>query len=108
VQGFVPLSKTVELIQRMHDVSIWVWSLNSKETIDKSLQQLGIEEKFTEFITRENAQYLKPDPTGFFITAGTNAKKDEFLMIGNSDSDRGAALAAGIQYIDVSEIEEID
>ena len=47
---------------------------------------------------------LKPEPDGFnkyFITLGEN---HEFLMIGNSQYDQGAAENCGIEFLDVKDL----
>lgn len=103
--GVHPIEKTISLIKMLSGVRLWIWSTNDSETVAKFTKELEIYDLFSEIITRDRVDFIKPNPDGFFKFAGADAKREEYLMIGNSKSDSGAAKASGIQYIDVTEFE---
>lgn len=104
-KGCSPLQRVVTLIKKLEDIELWIWSSNSEKTIRKYLHELGLENKFSTFITRDSVDFIKPSPDGFLKTVGNRDQRD-FLFIGNAKNDRLAAEAAGIEYIDVRDIEE--
>jgi HAD superfamily hydrolase (TIGR01509 family) len=104
-KGCEPLNQIVMLIKQLEDLELWIWSSNSEEVIRRYLRELGIENKFSTFITRDNVDYIKPSADGFQKFKRFDLSEKDYLMIGNSKNDTLAAEKAGIEYVDVREIE---
>lgn len=85
----------------------YIWSSNSRKTIEHALRELGILDKFSKIITRSETKYIKPDPYGFFLIENSDTNKDEYLFIGNSRSDEKAAEAIGIDFFKVDYFESL-
>ena len=80
-----------------------LWSSNTKAAITPILEQYHLTDTFTTTVTRNDVDLLKPDPEGFNQHIyDNNTDKSEYLMIGDSQSDKGAASASGIDFYLVS------
>lgn len=62
------------------------------------------EKEFLAGVTHHAVNLLKPYPDGFFkiFQISTHERKD-FLMVGNSHTDEGAAQSVGIDFLKVDE-----
>lgn len=108
VKGIEPILKTIELIKDMYKrgKSLYIWSSNDSVLVEKSIKELNIYHEFNFLVTRDNVDLLKPETSGFDKhLANLDNDLDKFLMVGDSDSDSGAASSCGIHYLDVKDIE---
>lgn len=102
-----PIIETVNLTKYLYlnGSKLYIWSSNDYDLVAKNLKELNILNKFEFLITRDKVDFLKPNTSGFdkyLVTVDGNLKN--FLMVGDSDSDREAAKNSGINYLDVLEI----
>lgn len=107
VNGFDPISRTLKFIKYLHGrgKSLYIWSSNDSVLVAKSLKELDIFDYFDLLVTRDNVDFLKPETSGFDKhLSGLDADLSSFLMVGDSESDRGAAKNCKIDYLDVLEI----
>lgn len=105
--GFIPVQKTIDLIRLLNDNNkkLYVWSSNDLATIKKGLIDLQLEKYFEKIVSRDMVDLLKPYDDGFIkYFKGLGGELEEYLMIGDSDSDRMAAENSGIDYLNVTEI----
>ncbi len=104
--GFEPVTPTIELIQKIKNLDLYVWSANSENTVKRALEQLGLSNYFKHIVGRESVKMQKPDPEGFSIihSLKPNLAKESYIFIGNAPTDYQAAVRAGIEYINVNEI----
>ncbi len=100
IEGFLPNEKVVDFI-RTTDKNLYVWSSNSRATVVKHLQALGIEDKFQKIVAREHVHLLKPSPEGFSLIYSPHNMLKEYVLVGDSASDANAALNAGIRFLQV-------
>lgn len=77
---------------------LYIWSSNSTETLKNVLTDLAVHHKFEKIVSRDDVSLIKPDPAGFDLLYKKDVPKDRYLMVGDSDADRGAAQAAGINF----------
>ena len=83
---------------------LFIWSSNIKTTIEKILAEHELSGVFEQVVAKDSVNFFKPDPDGFAqILAKAQetdeqAQLDEFLMIGDSAADEGAAKAVGIDF----------
>ncbi|MFZ5438075.1 MAG: HAD family hydrolase [Patescibacteria group bacterium] len=103
-----PNMRLVQFIQENQTrFQFFLWTSNHLETIQPVLQDLGLEQSFRNIITRDAVDYPKPRPAGFDQIFIPGTSKKDYLMIGDSENDQLAAAAAGIDFIDVVDFEEL-
>lgn len=88
----------VDFIKSAKGYQFFLWSSNMRHTVKLVLAKIGILKKFTRLITRNDVNFLKPDPEGFAKIKDPRISKENYLMIGDNDLDRQAARAAGIDF----------
>ena len=106
VTGFTPHQELVDLILSLDTHKQYVYSSNSKSTVTKGIQTLGIAHKFMQVVTRNDVIHLKPHPEGFNRIKGLDSQKSQALMVGDSSSDKKAAQAYGIDYLESNYFEK--
>ncbi len=85
-----------------HDYSFYLWTSNMRETVAPILKEQGMDSLFTKVVTKSDVQFTKPEPEGFeMIFESAYQTKQEYLMIGDSVNDAGAAAQAGIEFFKV-------
>jgi len=75
------------------------------------LQDFGIDKFFKQVVTRDDVKIGKPDPEGLFkiinpLLSGGMDKK-EMLFVGDNKADYGCAKNAGIDFVAVTEAENV-
>jgi len=75
----------------------YIWSSNQAETINRIIRANGFEKLFSKIMAPPKLDFFKPDKNGF-ENIFKNGRKNDYLMIGDSDYDRQAAENAGIDY----------
>lgn len=88
----------VDFIKQAKGYQFFLWSSNMRHTVKVVLVKIGILKKFTRLITRNDVNFLKPDPEGFSQIKDPQIPKENYLMIGDNDLDCQAARAAGIDF----------
>ena len=80
--------------------SLYIWSINTQRTITKYSKLVGINNCFKGVIGRDDVDFIKYYPDGFFqIFDPENQKRGDYLLIGDSDkSDGVAAVLCGIDF----------
>jgi len=101
--GFIPSSYLVGLIKTLKNKKLYIYSSNSKETIDSGLRKLGILDHFQLIVSRDDTKYLKPNQEGFGLIPGLKGNEALFIMIGDSSSDEKAAQSASIDFFKIDE-----
>lgn len=100
----LPIDKTISLIKKLEGKRMFVWTSNDSQTAKRYLTELGILSKFELIIGHEMVDFIKPNPNGFEKYLKDVGTPESFLYIGNSSSDRKAAAACNITYLDVTEM----
>ena len=105
IDNFKPYPRTVEAIKSFKGKSLAVCSGNNTKTIKACLKVAGLESYF-QFITgRDSVRFAKPDPEALFLVLKHfNISAGQAVFIGNSINDQQASKAAGIDYVDVTEL----
>lgn len=88
----------VEFISKARGYNFFIWSSNSKETVEKILKKFGILNKFSKIVTRNEVDLLKPEIDGFIQIYNSKIPKSKYLFAGDSRADRQAAQDAGIDF----------
>lgn len=97
-RGLSSNPELIEFIKQASEFEMFVYSSNSKSTVERGLRELEIADKFELVVSRDEVIYIKPNPEGFGLILDPNVSKSEYLMIGNSHADRIAAESAGIDF----------
>jgi HAD superfamily hydrolase (TIGR01549 family) len=98
ITDYHPHTGIIEVITNMSDTKKYLWTANSKKTIEKYLPLLGLEHAFSKLITRDDVTYIKPDPQGFDLISIENPSETDYLFIGDSPHDEQAAKSAKINF----------
>jgi phosphoglycolate phosphatase-like HAD superfamily hydrolase len=81
-----------------------IWTSNMRTTIMPILQKNALDQCFKKIVTKSDVSFTKPNPEGFeSIFDSSTQKKTEYLMIGDSQNDRGAAQNAEIDFFHVTD-----
>ncbi len=82
---------------------LYLWTTNMLSTVEPVLIKAGLREHFTTLVTKSDIELTKPEPEGFYqIFNSQTQKKEDYLMIGDSSNDAGAAKNAGIEFFQVN------
>lgn len=102
------IKRNPELIEwiksHKNQYQMFLWTSNCLTTVKPILTQEGLVDCFDLLVTKDIVMYTKPDPDGFTHILDQLRKKgsehtlSDFLFIGDSDADRGAAEAVGIDF----------
>jgi HAD superfamily hydrolase (TIGR01549 family) len=76
----------------------YIWSNNQRQTIEKILKKYHIKNTFSKIVSGSDVALFKPDIEGFNLIYEPRTDKRDYLMIGDSENDKLAAINAGIDY----------
>ncbi len=94
--------EAVSFIMNNPQYKYYIWSSNSKKTVERALKKLEIFKRFKKIITRGDSTFIKPNPDGFGLIKDKNIPKNKYLLVGNSFADENAAKAIGIDFYKIS------
>ena len=103
--GIIPNKPIINFIKTNNSYfTLYIWSSNMKTTIINALSKYHLLNYFRKIITKNDLNYVKPNPEGFYMIfdAKKNKKKD-FLFIGDNENDRLAAQNASIDFFNIKE-----
>ena len=72
-------------------------------TVKRALTDMNLTTAINRMVTCDVVVFPKPNPEGFALLRMPNTSLDDYLMIGDSDNDKGAAAAVGIDYLHVDD-----
>lgn len=104
-QGYIVIPEAVALLQQLHQQNkqLYLLTSNCREVVLPILDELQITSCFKKILTVGDVPNIKPSPAPFVLIADGSPKTD-YLMVGDSVSDRGFAKNVGIEYLDVADI----
>lgn len=83
-------------------IRLAIASSNHTDTLRAVLQQLGIATLFSAIVGRDQVRWNKPAPEQLeLILATTRVIRTNALLVGDSDNDREAARAIGVDFLKV-------
>lgn len=104
---FTPHRELVEFISTLDEkIALFIYSSNSRSTVVRGVNEMGIANKFKKIVTRNDVLHVKPHPEGFDLIPGIFKNRQKFLMVGDSGSDRGVAEAVGIDFLETNYFEK--
>lgn len=101
--GFTPNTTCIALCKAVaKSYPIGIWTSNDKRTVANPLREVGVFSLADSIVTRNEVNFLKPDPDGFRFFKKPEFSASDYVMIGDSQADKGAAKQAGISFFHVS------
>jgi len=95
---------TMDLLEiSKENADLYLWTSNDKRTIVPILKELDMEKFFKKIVTRNDVKYVKPSADGFSLIYNENNPKSQYMLIGDSESDSGAANESGIDFLNIKE-----
>lgn len=92
-----------ELIRFIKESSykLYLWTNNTRKFVEGILSQYGLLDRFTLLVTRDEVKFIKPDSCGFELIRDPKVGLGEYLIIGDSKDDEGAAKNAGVDFFKI-------
>lgn len=103
-KGFEPNPTIVDLIKNSN-LKMYIFSSNSKATLNKALSEFAILDKFEKIVSRDDVDYIKPDTDGFKYILDRSVPIANYLFVGDSVSDEKVAQAVGMDFHKVNYFE---
>lgn len=98
LQGYPKNDTLVDFIRNDTKYRMFIWSSNTKPTIKRILQELGILNKFQVIVSMEDVILQKPYIDGFEKLYEKKIPKNKYLFIGDSKNDQKVADKIGIDF----------
>jgi phosphoglycolate phosphatase/pyrophosphatase PpaX len=98
-KSFTPYEDLISFLKRDLKNDLYLFSSNAKVTVETGLKSLGLQNTFEKLITRDDVIQVKPSSEGFYLIPELENNKEQFLMIGDSNSDEFAAKEANIDFL---------
>lgn len=100
--GYTTHDTVLELLRRLsRHARVHLWTSNCRETVEPVLEELSIRKLFTQTVYYNDVMYIKPDNHGLSCITASSYNPDQYLFIGDSASDEGAAQKSGIRFVHV-------
>ncbi len=99
-QGVEPHQDIINFITDNRDnYTFFLWTSNMRSTVEPILKEKGMFDIFETLVTKSDVRLTKPYPEGFSLIFNPDKHdKKDFLLIGDSHNDEGAAKAVGIDF----------
>lgn len=88
----------MDFIKNLSGYEMFIWSSNTRSTIERLLKNYGIYKKFKKIVCREDVEFVKPEIDGFDLFHNKKTPKEKYLFIGDSMNDKLAAEKIGIDF----------
>lgn len=98
LQNVLVNNSLIEFIKKAQAYSLFLWTNNTRQVIEKVLKQQYMYDAFKKIVTYNDMTFLKPNPEGFAKIYDKNIPKDQYLFIGDSLGDKNAAKNVGIDF----------
>lgn len=100
------IDKSFNLLQELHrqNKSLYLLTSNCRAVVFPILEELKVSDYFTKIVTLNDVENVKPSPAPFKLIASDETDKNQYLMIGDSISDREFAQNVEIDYLDVKDL----
>jgi len=89
------------IIKNQTVYNFYIWSNNQRPTVLNALKELKIFNLFKKIVTATDVSIYKPEPEGFALIYDKKNKREDYLIIGDSEGDRKAAENVGIDFLKV-------
>lgn len=103
--GYTSIAETIRLLKQLQQQQkqLFLLTSNCRAVVLPILNELQIASYFSRIITINDVPNIKPSAVPFKLIHDGSPKTD-YLMVGDSASDKGFARNVGIEYLDVQDI----
>lgn len=100
LDGVTPNPGLIEWIKaNKNKYAFHIWTSQMARSVDNVLQIAKITDLFASYVSRDMVKFAKPYTDGFeIISKDKGLEKSDYLMVGDSEFDEGAARNAGIDF----------
>ncbi|MBI4009489.1 HAD-IA family hydrolase [Candidatus Roizmanbacteria bacterium] len=98
LKGVLLNKELLEFILTNKEYKLFIWSSNTSVVINKILDQYKIFNKFQKIVTRLDVDLIKPEIEGFELINKPSISTNNYLFIGDSDSDEKAAKRLDMDF----------
>lgn len=79
--------------------NMFLYTSNSRKLITRLLRDLEMADAFKKVVTRNDVDFIKPHPEGMRQIVDVNSDLTDYLMVGDSSSDRGVADEVNMDFL---------
>lgn len=99
-EELVGVEENVELVEwlRKTEKKFYLWTANTRETVEKILLEKGLLDKFEKLVTRDEVVLIKPEVEGFALIAES---AEGFVMAGDAETDREVCEKLRMEFVQV-------
>lgn len=101
-KGARPNPKLIALIPNLNKYKKYIWTSNTKQSVEPVLKKFKIKKYFKKIVTRNDVSLLKPETEGFELIREERIPIQNYLFIGDSGSDHKAAEKLGLDFYKVN------
>jgi len=100
--GYTPNTELIKSVISLDSrYKKYIWTTNTLYPINDFLKKEGITSQFEKIISHEKVLRLKPEADGFAEIYVPRTPLADYLMIGDSINDEGAAKNVGIEFFKI-------
>ncbi|MFZ2026581.1 MAG: HAD hydrolase-like protein [Microgenomates group bacterium] len=100
--GYIPNSGLITTLKSLDlRYKKYIWTTNTEFPINDFIQKEGLGSQFKKIVSHKTSLYLKPEADGFKDIYVPGTPLSDYLMIGDSINDMGAAKNAGIDFFEI-------
>lgn len=96
--GVTPNYALLASLPALQHVEKYVWSSNGRDVIEEVLKKYEMLDHFEKIISRTEVGMIKPHPEGFEYIKRPYHEIKDFVFVGDSLADKGAAEALGMDF----------
>jgi HAD superfamily hydrolase (TIGR01549 family) len=99
-----PYQELINVLPELREMgcSLYLWTNNTRPTVDKALIELGVLDLFTKIVTKEDTKLNKPNKRGWELIKKDSEPLVTYLFVGDSLNDKKAAELANIDYFKIN------
>jgi len=101
LKDVIPNKELIAFVKHSKNYKMFVWSSNTRPTVEKVLDDYAIWNKFEKVVTGLDVDLIKPYTEGFNQIYDPTIPKERYLIIGDSDRDKKAAKQLGVDFFPV-------
>ena len=81
--------------------TFYIWSNNQRITVEQALKDVGLDKIIKKIVSASDVPLYRPDIVGFNLIYDPSVDKKQYLMIGDSNTDKMASQIAEIDFFNI-------
>lgn len=100
--GYTPNSELITTVKSLDSqYQKFIWTTNTESPINDFIKKEALDNQFKKIVSHHTSLHLKPEADGFAYIYIPGTPLSDYLMIGDSINDMGAAKNAGIDFFEI-------